>query len=102
MLTTPTHCPYCALQCGLHLTGGVRDSEPLTVHANPRFPVNNGGLCVKGWASAATVGHRDRLLQPLLRNRNGELVPASWTAALEVVAERIHAVQSAHGRDAVG
>ena len=102
MLTTPTHCPYCALQCGLHLAGGVRGSEPLTVHPNPHFPVNNGGLCVKGWSSAATVAHGDRLLHPLLRNHAGELVPASWNAALEVIGERIQAVQAAHGRDSVG
>src|SRR5262245_12332443 len=102
MQTTPSHCPYCALQCGLHLAGGVRGSEPLTVHANHRFPVNNGGLCVKGWASAATIAHRDRLLHPLLRNRSGALVPASWSAALEVIAERFRAVQAAHGADAVG
>src|SRR5262245_57436060 len=55
-MSTATHCPYCALQCGMHL---VRDAD-LHVIGNAKFPVNEGGLCVKGWSAAATLEHRDR------------------------------------------
>lgn len=42
-LAAETHCPYCALQCGMSL---ARNSEGLKVL--PRdFPVNRGGLCQK-------------------------------------------------------
>ena len=44
-----THCPYCALQCGIHLTA---ESNRVMVEPNPRFPVNKGGLCIKGWSAA--------------------------------------------------
>ena len=40
-----THCPYCALQCGMDL---LRDGDRIDVTGNRKFPVNEGGLCVKG------------------------------------------------------
>src|SRR2546423_5122325 len=52
-----THCPYCALQCGMHLLG-VADG--VKVIGNVKFPVNEGGLCVKGWSAAATLDHPER------------------------------------------
>jgi anaerobic selenocysteine-containing dehydrogenase len=73
-LTTTTHCPYCALQCGMHV---VQDGG-LKIIGNPKFPVNEGGLCIKGWSAAATLNHADRLLTPLVRDGNGSLVPASF------------------------
>ena len=94
-----THCPYCALQCGM-LLQGVRDE--VTVDADPTFPVNQGGLCVKGWSAAAVLTHPDRLRTPLVRDESGALVPASWDAALERVARRIQAVQRQYGPNAVG
>ncbi len=39
---------------------GPRDH--VSVMGNPEFPVNRGGLCVKGWAAASTLTHAERLL----------------------------------------
>jgi len=93
-----THCPYCALQCGLHLVGS-RDN--VSVVGNAKFPVNEGGLCIKGWSAAATLTHPDRLLTPLVRDAGGTFVSTSWDAALDRIAHRIEAVQRQYGRDAV-
>ena len=43
-----THCPYCALQCGMNLVpiGGR------TTVVKRDFPTNRGGLCQKGWTAA--------------------------------------------------
>jgi len=99
MQAIATHCPYCALQCGMH----IADSPGLPiVSGNARFPVNKGGLCVKGWTSAATLGHRDRITTPLKRDSAGHLVEASWEDAFALVAQRIAAVQAEHGPNAVG
>ncbi|GHO71030.1 molybdopterin oxidoreductase [Ktedonobacter sp. SOSP1-52] len=94
-----THCPYCALQCGM-LLSGPRDQ--VTVEGNEHFPVNNGSLCVKGWNAAELLNHPDRLRTPLLRDAQGGLVPASWEDALAHVAAAIQATQQRYGRDAVG
>ena len=98
-VTSSTHCPYCALQCGMHLTG---TADSVQVAGNARFPVNKGGLCVKGWHAAGTLGHPDRLTTPLVRDAGGTLRPATWDRALDLIARRVGAVQAAHGRDAVG
>lgn len=107
---TATHCPYCALQCAQTLSaplpgGADRPAGvtplPVTV-AGRDFPTNRGGLCQKGWTSAEVLAAPDRLTTPLVRGADGALHPASWDAALDVVATRLRQVWVEHGRDAVG
>jgi assimilatory nitrate reductase catalytic subunit len=87
-----THCPYCALQCGMSLSGAT---------VAPReFPTNRGGLCQKGWTAGSLLNTAGRLTTPLIR-RVGELVPTSWDEALDVVARRITDIQARHGKDGV-
>lgn len=94
-----THCPYCALQCGMRLRR-EQDGE-VTVH--PRdFPTNQGGLCSKGWTSAELLTSPERLTTPLIRRaRGGELEPASWDEALDRVVHGVRAIRRRAGRDAV-
>ncbi|CAM5606460.1 hypothetical protein SMICM304S_08054 [Streptomyces microflavus] len=44
---TPTHCPYCALQCGMTLRP-VPGPEVAEVVERTGFPVNRGALCAQG------------------------------------------------------
>ena len=97
--STPTHCPYCAFQCGMRLSG---PPENATVAGNEAFPVNKGALCIKGWTSTATLAHPDRLLTPLARNGRGDLVPVTWDEALQRVADGLRTAQEAHGNNAAG
>ncbi|WP_422754585.1 molybdopterin oxidoreductase family protein [Micromonospora sp. WMMD708] len=93
-----THCPYCALQCGMVL----RDTDDGRIEVQPRqFPTNRGGLCQKGWTAADLLDHPDRLTTPLVRDPSGTLRPASWVAALDRIVDGLRTVQRAHGRDAV-
>ncbi|MFD6261886.1 molybdopterin oxidoreductase family protein [Micromonospora chalcea] len=93
-----THCPYCALQCGMVLSA---TGDGVEVGARD-FPTNRGGLCQKGWTAADLLDHPDRLTTPLLRDRpGGELRPATWDEALDRVAAGVLDVQHRHGRDAV-
>src|SRR3979490_2090748 len=96
---TPTHCPYCAMQCGMSL---IEENGRWTVGARD-FPTNKGGLCRKGWTAAELLTAPDRLTTPLVRDaKRGKLRPASWDEALDRVADGIRAIQATHGRDAVG
>ena len=96
---TLTHCPYCAMQCGMslsqqngHWTVGARD-----------FPTNRGGLCRKGWSAAELLMSPDRLRSPLMRDRKGDVLrPVSWAEALDRIALHFKAVASARGPNAVG
>ena len=96
-MSVATHCPYCALQCGMTLTPS---SEGVSV--TPRdFPTNRGGLCQKGWTSAEVLTAPDRVTEPLVRGRSGELEPATWDDALGYVADRVRAIQAESGNDAI-
>ncbi|MCX9191602.1 nitrite reductase [Carbonactinospora thermoautotrophica] len=93
-----THCPYCALQCGMVLRRGEAG-----VTVQPRnFPTNRGGLCQKGWTSAELLTSAERLTTPLARPRkDADLEPVSWAEALDRVAAEIRRIRAAHGPDAV-
>lgn len=96
-MSSETHCPYCALQCAMSL-----DVTERGVEVAPRdFPTNRGGLCQKGWTAASLLTAPDRLTHPWVR-RSGRLVPATWDEALDLVADRVRALQADHGRDTVG
>lgn len=100
--TTRTHCPYCAFQCGMTITGGDDASRPPIVRADPDFPVNRGQMCIKGFNSAALLQHEARVLTPLLRNgTSGALEPASWEAALSFIADKLASLKATHGADAL-
>jgi len=99
---TETHCPYCALQCGMTLT-----PEIPRVRLEPRdFPVNRGGLCAKGYTAAELLDHPDRLLTPLVREEPGDrrspLREAGWDEALSLTTMAIRAAQQTYGPDSVG
>jgi assimilatory nitrate reductase catalytic subunit len=96
---TETHCPYCALQCGMGLT---RNGAGFDV-TRREFPTNRGGLCRKGWTAAELLVAPDRLTTPLMRDRRDEaLRPVSWDQAIERVVASIGRAQEHHGRDAIG
>src|SRR3954471_13448878 len=97
--TFETHCPYCALQCGMTLR---KATAGITVEARD-FPTNRGKLCPKGWTGAELLTHSERLQTPLVRDqKGGELRPASWEEALDRIAGAIRDTQGRYGRDAVG
>ncbi|GHD92424.1 molybdopterin oxidoreductase family protein [Streptomyces naganishii] len=97
---TPTHCPYCALQCGMNLTPAPDGGLEATGRAD--FPVNRGALCGKGRTAPAVLSSRVRLTSPLVRARDGALRPAGWAEALDRVAEGLARARVAHGPDACG
>ncbi|TQJ87973.1 molybdopterin oxidoreductase family protein [Streptomyces sp. SLBN-31] len=96
---TPTHCPYCALQCGMNLTPAADGTVEVSERTD--FPVNRGALCGKGRTAPAVLSSRVRLTSPLVRSE-GTLVPATWDEALDRIAGRLRRTRVEHGPDAVG
>ncbi|MFF0432268.1 molybdopterin oxidoreductase family protein [Streptomyces sp. NPDC004327] len=98
----PTHCPYCALQCGMNLRPTTGDL-PVEVVDRPEFPVNRGALCGKGRTAPAVLSSRVRLTEPLVRCPDtGALKPAAWEEALAAVAAGLRRAREGHGADSVG
>ncbi|MCX6397510.1 MAG: molybdopterin oxidoreductase family protein [Propionibacteriales bacterium] len=105
-----THCPYCALQCAMTLTpsadqvegGSAVEVAPRPVPSVQGGATSAGGLCHKGWTSAAVLRVPDRITEPLVRSASGVLEPSSWEDALAFIATRVAALQGAHGNDSIG
>jgi assimilatory nitrate reductase catalytic subunit len=100
-----THCPYCSLQCGMHVqfTAPGPAAPPSWTVTERDFPTNRGGLCQKGWTAAELLGNPDRLRTPLVRDsRSAPLRPATWEEALERIVAAIERAQQQYGRDGVG
>ncbi|TMR96746.1 molybdopterin oxidoreductase family protein [Nonomuraea basaltis] len=86
-----THCPYCALQCGMEI------GPELAIRPRTDIPANaSGALCQKGWTAGDLLSNGERLTTPLL---HGE--PVEWDVALDYVANRLSAIRVEHGPDAV-
>ncbi|MER5277451.1 molybdopterin oxidoreductase family protein [Streptomyces sp. NPDC002809] len=99
---TATHCPYCALQCGMSLRPVAGDAV-VEVEERTGFPVNRGALCGKGRSAPAVLSSAVRLTGPLVRDTvSGELEPAGWDEALARIAEGVRGTRAEHGADAVG
>ncbi|MEU7054065.1 molybdopterin oxidoreductase family protein [Streptomyces lavenduligriseus] len=96
---TPTHCPYCALQCGMNITPLPQGGVEVTERAD--FPVNRGALCGKGRTAAEVLSPAVRLTTPLVRE-GGRLVEADWPEALDRIAGRLAATRERHGPDSLG
>ncbi|MEL7097251.1 MAG: molybdopterin-dependent oxidoreductase [Pseudomonadota bacterium] len=90
MSETRTTCPYCGVGCG------VLVSPDGSVRGDPDHPANYGRLCSKGSALGETIDLDGRLLQPEI---GGD--PASWDAALDLVASRFAQAIAEHGPDSV-
>lgn len=99
-LAVATHCPYCALQCAMSVS--VDGETGVATVAGRDFPTNRGGLCKKGWTAAELLRSPDRIPAPLLRQGDGSFEEVTWSTALDLVAERLRALRSEYGADAVG
>lgn len=92
--TVKSTCPYCGVGCGVLLTPDGQGG--LTVKGDPNHPANFGRLCSKGTQLGQTIGLEGRLLAPEIGGK-----PASWEAALTLMAQKFGAAIRAHGPDSV-
>jgi predicted molibdopterin-dependent oxidoreductase YjgC len=95
-----TTCTFCGVGCGLHLE--TQGGRIVGVYPSRSHPASQGRLCVRGWHVHEISSAPDRLRRPLLRReRGGELAEVDWNEALEFLVERLRAVVSRHGHEAV-
>ena len=85
--TVDTTCPYCGVGCGVKAQ--VDENERIVAMLDDSENQSSVGmLCVKGRFGYTFVHHEDRLTTPLIR-KDGELQPASWDEALDLIADRL-------------
>lgn len=110
MAEVKSTCCYCGVGCGVIIETGDTAATRNTitgVRGDPDHPANFGRLCTKGSTLHLSAGADARLIQPLLRARDGEgrrtaeMRPVAWDAAFDLAAERYAAIIREHGPDAV-
>jgi len=98
-------CRYCGTGCSVLV--GTKDGQVVATQGDPESPVNRGLNCVKGYFLSKILYGKDRLTQPLLRKRDGQVdkdgafEPVSWDEAFDVMAQKWKAAIKQKGADAV-
>ena len=99
LVPVPGICSHCPVGC--NISRDTRNGEILRVMPDRNEAVNEIWLCDKGRFGHHLPGPDARITTPLIR-KEGALQPASWDAALGLIAERLRGIVAADGPDAIG
>ncbi len=98
-----TTCTHCADGCKTTL--GVRRSETgmeiVRGDNRDKSGINGDFLCIKGRYAFDFANREDRLTQPLIR-KDGQLAPATWEEAFELIGKRFKEAREQHGGESIG
>jgi anaerobic selenocysteine-containing dehydrogenase len=97
-------CHLCEAICGLSIeTATAADGSMaiVSIKGDPQDSFSRGHICPKAVALQDIQNDPDRLRQPM-RRIGSEWQPIGWDAAFALVAERLTAIQTRHGNNAVG
>jgi thiosulfate reductase/polysulfide reductase chain A len=100
--TTYGYCDMCPWRCGI-IVKSV-DGVVHKIDGNPADPKSRGMLCARGQAGVSFLYDPDRLKKPLIRTGErgeGKFREASWSEALDYVAERMTEIGDQHGPESV-
>ena len=96
---TASVCNHCSVGCNLRMD--TRTHQLRRIVGRENMAVNDQWLCDKGRFAHGWVNHEARLTMPLVR-KDGELVPSSWSDALQLIADKLKAIKQSNGADAIG
>ncbi|MFQ5924591.1 MAG: formate dehydrogenase subunit alpha [Dehalococcoidia bacterium] len=92
--TVSTTCVYCGCGCGLYLE--VLDDELVGTLPCKTHPINEGGLCVKGWSAHEFVTSEKRLRRPLVK-KDGHFIEVDWGQAMGRAAAGLARIKEERG-----
>jgi anaerobic selenocysteine-containing dehydrogenase len=97
-------CVLCEASCGLEVK--VDGPQVVSIRGHADDPLSRGHICPKAIALQDLHTDPDRLRTPIRRvgapGADATWEPIKWEEAFDLVAERIVAIQSEHGADAIG
>ena len=96
-----TTCAYCGVGCSF--TAELRGDEVVRMVPDKQGGANEGHSCVKGRFAWGYAQHQDRVTTPMVRDSiEDEWRPVEWDEAISFAADRLNAIKSKHGVDAIG
>jgi formate dehydrogenase major subunit len=96
-----TTCAYCGVGCSFKAE--MRGNELVRMVPYKDGKANHGHSCVKGRFAWGYATHRDRILNPMIREKISDpWREVSWDEAIAYVASEFKRIQAKYGRNAVG
>ncbi|WP_232675730.1 molybdopterin-dependent oxidoreductase [Nocardioides sp. R-C-SC26] len=105
MATALAACNLCEAICGLELTLTDDGTGVASARGNAADPLSRGYICPKGVSLGDVYADPDRLRRPVRRVGSGPEArweELSWDDAFDLVADRLSATITEHGRNGVG
>ena len=103
---TPSHsvittCAYCGVGCTFKAE--MRGDEVVRMTPYKHGKANRGHSCVKGRFAYGYASHKDRILNPMIRETiNDPWQEVSWPEAMEFTAKRMNEIIAKYGQKSVG
>ncbi|MDJ0906180.1 MAG: formate dehydrogenase subunit alpha [Woeseiaceae bacterium] len=96
-----TTCAYCGVGCSF--VAEMRGDQVVRMTPDKDGQANHGHSCVKGRFAWGYSTHRDRVLNPLIRDSIDEpWRQVTWDEAIQYTARRFKEIQKQHGRKSIG
>ncbi|MDN2580657.1 formate dehydrogenase subunit alpha [Aquibium sp. ELW1220] len=96
-----TTCAYCGVGCSFKAE--MRGDELVRMVPYKDGKANRGHSCVKGRFAYGYASHRDRILNPMIRDTIDEpWREVSWQEALTFAAGRMRGIQKKYGKESIG
>ncbi|POF33627.1 formate dehydrogenase subunit alpha [Roseibium marinum] len=96
-----TTCAYCGVGCSFKAE--MRGQELVRMVPYKDGKANHGHSCVKGRFAYGYASHKDRILNPMIRDKiTDPWKEVSWEEALSFAANRLRAIQYEHGKESIG
>ncbi|MFV0474561.1 MAG: formate dehydrogenase subunit alpha [Pikeienuella sp.] len=105
-LGTPTRsvvttCAYCGVGCSFKAE--LNGDELVRMVPYKHGKANRGHSCVKGRFAWGYANHKERILNPMIRERiEDPWREVSWDEAISFAASRLRGLQEKHGRESIG
>jgi anaerobic selenocysteine-containing dehydrogenase len=95
-------CPICEASCGLRIYVDKEAKSIERIEGDPDDFRSRGYLCPKAYAIKGVYEDPDRLHRPIRKLNDGTWEELGWDEALDLAANKLRAIQEAHGTHAVG
>ena len=96
-----TTCAYCGVGCSF--TAEMKGDQVVRMTPSKNGQANHGHSCVKGRFAWGYSTHKERVLDPLIReNTSDPWRKVSWDEAIGYAAKRFKEIQDKHGRKSIG
>jgi len=96
-----TTCAYCGVGCSFEAQ--MKGNDVVRMVPDMAGGANEGHSCVKGRFAWGYASHKDRITSPMVRERiTDPWREVSWEEAISFASSRFRAIQSSHGRGAIG